>query len=44
VHSNRQEPPRSSKGGANADGIQGVAFLHRGSQPQKRPNRNQQPS
>jgi ATP-dependent RNA helicase RhlE len=46
LHSNRQEPQRSSKGGSNAEGIQGVAFLHRGSQPQKRPNpnRNQQPS
>ena len=44
LHGNRQEPQRSPKGGGNADGIQGVAFLHRGSQPQKRPNRNQQPN
>jgi superfamily II DNA/RNA helicase len=44
LHGNRQEPQRSPKGGGNAEGIQGVAFLHRGSQPQKRPNRNQQPN
>jgi superfamily II DNA/RNA helicase len=44
LHGNRQEPQRSPKGGGNAEGIQGVAFLHRGSQPQKRPTRNQQPN
>ncbi len=37
---NRPEPHRPSHGGGKADGIQGVAFLHRDT----RPNRNQQPT
>ena len=43
LHSNRQEPQRSPQGGGKAEGIQGVAFLHRESRPNNRPNRNQQP-
>jgi ATP-dependent RNA helicase RhlE len=37
---NRQEPHRSPQGGGKAEGLQGVAFLHR----ESRPNRNQQPN
>src|ERR1700736_6368868 len=41
---NRQEPLRpSSQGSGNADGMQGVAFLHRESRPNTRPNRTQRP-
>ncbi|MDE2603406.1 MAG: DEAD/DEAH box helicase [Bradyrhizobium sp.] len=45
---NRQEPIRPSHGGAKseglrADSIQGVAFLHRESRPNTRPNRAQRP-
>jgi superfamily II DNA/RNA helicase len=36
----RQEPRRSSHGGGNAEGIQGVAFLHR----KRRPNHQPQPA
>jgi ATP-dependent RNA helicase RhlE len=43
---NRHEPMRpssSSQGGGKAEGMQGVAFLHRESRPNTRPNRNQRP-
>ncbi len=41
---NRQEPLRPSlHGGGKVDGIQGVAFLHRESRPNTRPNRTQRP-
>jgi superfamily II DNA/RNA helicase len=40
----RQEPLRpSSQGGGKAEGMQGVAFLHRESRPNTRPNRTQRP-
>jgi ATP-dependent RNA helicase RhlE len=39
---NRQEPSRpSSQAGGKAEGMQGVAFLHRESRPNTRPNRTQ---
>jgi ATP-dependent RNA helicase RhlE len=41
---NRPEPHRPPHGGGKADGIQGVAFLHRDTRPNTRPNRNQQPT
>ncbi len=41
---NRPEPHRPPHGGGKADGIQGVAFLHRDTRPNNRPNRNQQPT
>jgi superfamily II DNA/RNA helicase len=40
---NRQEPHRPSQGGGKAEGVQGVAFLHRESRPNTRPNRTQRP-
>jgi superfamily II DNA/RNA helicase len=40
----RQEPHRSPQGGGKAEGMQGVAFLHRESRPNYRPNRNQKPN
>jgi superfamily II DNA/RNA helicase len=41
----RQEPRRSPHGGGGkAEGIQGVAFLHRESRPNHQPNRKQQPN
>jgi superfamily II DNA/RNA helicase len=40
----RQEPRRSPHGGGKAEGIQGVAFLHRESRPNTQPNRKQQPN
>ena len=45
---NRQEPIRPSHGsakseGLKAEGMQGVAFLHRESRPNTRPNRTQRP-
>ena len=45
---NRQEPIRPSHGGAKSEGLraesmQGVAFLHRQSRPNTRPNRAQRP-
>ncbi|HLZ04272.1 MAG TPA: DEAD/DEAH box helicase [Bradyrhizobium sp.] len=40
---NRQEPNRSPASG-KAEGLQGVAFLHRESRPNHKPNRNQQPN
>jgi superfamily II DNA/RNA helicase len=40
---NRQEPLRPSQGGGKAEGMQGVAFLHRESRPNTRPNRTQRP-
>jgi superfamily II DNA/RNA helicase len=41
---NRQEPSRpSSQGGGKAEGMHGVAFLHRESRPNTRPNRTQRP-
>jgi superfamily II DNA/RNA helicase len=42
---NRHEPirPSSSQGGGKAEGMQGVAFLHRESRPNTRPNRTQRP-
>ena len=33
---NRQEPHRAPQGGGKAEGLQGVAFLYRGSRPNKR--------
>jgi superfamily II DNA/RNA helicase len=42
-HINR-EPHRSAEGGGKAEGLHGVAFLHRESRPNHRPNnRNQRP-
>ena len=35
--------PSSSQGGGKAEGMQGVAFLHRESRPNTRPNRTQRP-
>ena len=41
---NRHEPSRpSSQGGGKAEGMQGVAFLHRESRPNTKPNRTQRP-
>jgi superfamily II DNA/RNA helicase len=40
---NRQEAVRPSQGGGKAEGVQGVAFLHRESRPNTRPNRTQRP-
>jgi ATP-dependent RNA helicase RhlE len=40
----RQEPRRSPQGGGKAEGIQGVAFLHRESRPNHQPNRKTQPN
>jgi superfamily II DNA/RNA helicase len=39
---NRHESPRQSQAG-KADGMQGVAFLHRESRPNTKPNRTQRP-
>ena len=41
---NRQEPRVPSQGGGKAEGMQGVAFLHRESRPNTRPNRTQRPN
>jgi ATP-dependent RNA helicase RhlE len=41
---NRQEPHRPPHGGGKADGVQGIAFLHRETRPSNRPHRNQRPS
>jgi superfamily II DNA/RNA helicase len=35
------EPHRTPQGGSKADGLQGIAFLHRESRPDHRSNRNQ---
>ena len=40
---NRQEPARPSQGSGKAEAMQGVAFLHRESRPNTRPNRTQRP-
>jgi superfamily II DNA/RNA helicase len=40
---NRHETTRPSQGGGKAEGMQGVAFLHRESRPNTRPNRTQRP-
>jgi ATP-dependent RNA helicase RhlE len=40
---NRHEPARPAQGGGKAEGMQGVAFLHRASRPDTRPNRTQRP-
>jgi len=45
----RHEPHRSSQGhspqaGGKAEGLQGIAFLHRESRPKHQPNRNQRPN
>jgi ATP-dependent RNA helicase RhlE len=40
---NRQEPVRPSQGSGKAEAMQGVAFLHRESRPNTRPNRTQRP-
>jgi ATP-dependent RNA helicase RhlE len=42
---NRHEPirPASPQGAGKAEGMQGVAFLHRESRPNTRPNRTQRP-
>ena len=40
---NRHEPSRPSHGDGKAEGMQGVAFLHRESRPNTRPNRTQRP-
>ncbi|MBV9565431.1 MAG: DEAD/DEAH box helicase [Bradyrhizobium sp.] len=42
--SHRQEQHRAPHGGGRAEGLQGVAFLHRESRPHRQRNRNQQPS
>jgi len=39
----RQEPQRPSQASGKAEGMQGVAFLHRESRPNTRPNRTQRP-
>lgn len=39
---NRHEPPRPAQG-AKAEGMQGVAFLHRESRPHTKPNRTHRP-
>ena len=44
ARANRQEPHVRSQGGGKAEGMQGVAFLHRESRPNTRPNRTQRPS
>jgi len=41
---NRQEPHRAPEGRGKAEGLQGIAFLHRESRPNPRPNRNQKPN
>jgi superfamily II DNA/RNA helicase len=43
AHHNRPEPHHQAHGGGKTEGIQGVAFLHRETRP-NRPNRNQQPT
>ncbi len=40
---NRQEQNRTSQGGGKAEGLQGVAFLHRERRPNTQPNRTQRP-
>jgi superfamily II DNA/RNA helicase len=40
---NRADAPRQSHGGGKAEGLQGIAFLHRESRPNHRPDRNQRP-
>jgi ATP-dependent RNA helicase RhlE len=40
---NRPEQPRPSQSPGKADAMQGVAFLHRESRPNTRPNRTQRP-
>jgi superfamily II DNA/RNA helicase len=40
---NRQESNRPSQGGGRAEGLQGVAFLHRERRPNTQPNRTQRP-
>jgi ATP-dependent RNA helicase RhlE len=40
---NRHESPRPPQQGGKSEGIQGVAFLHRESRPNKQPNRNPGP-
>jgi superfamily II DNA/RNA helicase len=40
---NRHEPARPAQGAGKAEGMQGVAFLHRESRPNTRPNRTQRP-
>jgi len=42
LEANRHEPSRSAQG-AKAEGMQGVAFLHRESRPNTRPNRTERP-
>ena len=44
LQTHRQEPHRAPHGGGKAEGMQGVAFLHRESRPNHRPNRNQKPN
>ena len=40
----RHEPSRSTaQGSGKAEGMQGVAFLHRESRPNTKPNRTQRP-
>jgi superfamily II DNA/RNA helicase len=39
----RHEPQRPSQASGKAEGMQGVAFLHRESRPNTRPNRTQRP-
>jgi superfamily II DNA/RNA helicase len=41
---NRPEPHHQSHGRGNAEGLNGVAFLHRETRSAHRPNRNQQPT
>jgi ATP-dependent RNA helicase RhlE len=41
---NRHEPSRPTQGSVKAEGIKGVAFLHRESRPKNRPNHTQRPA
>jgi superfamily II DNA/RNA helicase len=41
---NRHEPSRPTQGSAKAEGIKGVAFLHRESRPNNHANRTQRPA
>ncbi|HEY2248121.1 MAG TPA: DEAD/DEAH box helicase [Bradyrhizobium sp.] len=41
---NRPEPHRPPNSGGKTDGVQGIAFLHRETRPNNRPNRSQQPT
>jgi ATP-dependent RNA helicase RhlE len=42
-HEGSRQEPRSSQGNGKAEGMQGVAFLHRESRPNTQPNRTHRP-